>query len=45
MYLEIPMTRFFATWLIYMDMFAAIYVSDARFDLGTAGHRLDVYDT
>ena len=23
-----------------MDMFAAIYVSDARVDLGTAGHRL-----
>ena len=41
---------FFATWLILkwgphnMDMFVAIYVSDARFDLGTARHRLYVYD-
>ena len=53
-YLEIPMTHFFATWLKKkwgkrgphnMDMFAAMYVSDARVDLGTAGHRLYVYDT
>ena len=28
-----------------IDMFAAMYVSDSRVDLGTAGHRLYVYDT